>query len=296
MKDLQKDEIDQELRNRLWNALKVFYWDNYERSGTRSYVQHSNFEGLCFAYWHRFFKWPLDEMPGWFSDVRAILREQFFAFSWYRVYDFIEFTIDNGQFSFARKFPEVCNQILEEENAAYRLIDGQVIQITSPVEIQTIEDLLAKSGPFPGVRVHISAALKLLSDRENPDYRNSIKESISAVESACQTLVGDEKATLGAALKVLEAHMELHSAFKAGLSNLYGYTSDAAGIRHAILEESKLTFSDAKFMLVGLQGYNVGYRCFNLIRASFVSNCQSIRCSPALRSAAHASTSRSTHP
>ncbi len=56
------------------------------------------------------------------------------------------------------------------------------------------------------------------------------------------------------------------------------------------------TRKHAVLYLVGLQGYNVGYRCFNLIRASFVSNCQSIRCSPALRSAAHAPTSRSTHP
>jgi hypothetical protein len=31
---------------------------------------------------------------------------------------------------------------------------------------------------------------------------------------------------------------------------LYGYTSDQAGIRHALTEAEKVDFSDAKFMLV----------------------------------------------
>jgi hypothetical protein len=39
--------------------------------------------------------------------------------------------------------------------------------------------------------------LQKLADRENPDYRNSIKESISAVESAAQEITGDTGATLG---------------------------------------------------------------------------------------------------
>ena len=37
---------------------------------------------------------------------------------------------------------------------------------------------------------------------------------------------------------------------KASLSSLYGYTSDADGIRHAMLDEPSLSFTDAKFMLV----------------------------------------------
>ena len=40
--------------------------------------------------------------------------------------------------------------------------------------------------------------------------------------------------------------MALRNAF----SSLYGYTNDAEGIRHALLEEGNLTKADAKFMLV----------------------------------------------
>lgn len=194
-------------------------------------------------------------MPKSFRKVEPILKEQFYDFPWYRVYDFIEFTLARFDFRLAKDFPAVCNQILEEENAAYRIIDGQVTPITSEAEIQSLEDVIASAEAFPGVREHISSALRLLSDRENPDYRNSIKESISAVESVCKVVVGDDGATLGRALNILEEHDQIHGALKAGISSLYGYTSDAEGIRHAMLEEPTVTFSDAKFMLLACSAF-----------------------------------------
>ncbi|MEG8264615.1 hypothetical protein MKS78_04515 [Acinetobacter baumannii] len=50
----------------------------------------------------------------------------------------------------------------------------------------------------------MKAALSFLTDRNKPDYRNSVKESISAVEALCVTLSGDPKATLGASLNSIE--------------------------------------------------------------------------------------------
>ncbi|MBI2817655.1 MAG: hypothetical protein HYX72_12020 [Acidobacteria bacterium] len=76
------------------------------------------------------------------------------------------------------------------------------------------------------------------------------KESISAVEALCKLITNKHKATLGDALKELEKKLPMHQAFKNALNNLYGYTSDAEGIRHALLDESKLTPDDGKFMLV----------------------------------------------
>jgi len=88
-----------------------------------------------------------------------------------------------------------------------------------------------------------------LSDRKSPDYRNSIKESISAVESLVQKTVG-KKGTLGQLIEKIEEHFELHKALKKSFRELYGYTSDKDGIRHAMLDEPNLDFEDAKFMLV----------------------------------------------
>ena len=108
---------------------------------------------------------------------------------------------------------------------------------------------------FPGVRAHLRRALELLSDLRAPDYRNSIKESISAVESIAQTITGDEKATLGQALTVLERKHGLHPALKEGFKKIYHYTSDADGIRHAMLDEPTLDVTDAKFFLLSCTSF-----------------------------------------
>ncbi len=101
-----------------------------------------------------------------------------------------------------------------------------------------------------GAYTHLRAALEKLSDREEPDYRNSIKESISAVESVARAIASDEKATLGDALKVLESKIDIHKSLKSAFSSLYGYTSDEEGIRHALNDAPNVDFDDAKFMLV----------------------------------------------
>lgn len=97
--------------------------------------------------------------------------------------------------------------------------------------------------------------MSLLSDRSNPDYRNSIKESISAVESACQVITGSKSASLGDALKKLDKNIEIHSALKQAFLKLYGYTSNEDGIRHAIFDKSEISFSDAKYMLVSCSAF-----------------------------------------
>ena len=70
-------------------------------------------------------------------------------------------------------------------------------------------------------------------------------------------IVGDEKATLGDALKKLEDNgVQIHGALKEGFKKLYGYTSDQGGIRHAEgMFESNVTFEEAKFMLVSCSAF-----------------------------------------
>jgi len=103
----------------------------------------------------------------------------------------------------------------------------------------------------------LKRALDLFADRESPDYRNSIKESILAVEAICQLITDNPKATLGDALKEIakKTKVDLHGALKDAFGSLYGYTSDAEGIRHALLDEPNLCFEDAKFMLVSCSAF-----------------------------------------
>jgi hypothetical protein len=147
------------------------------------------------------------------------------------------------------------NIALEREMSGYRLIDNLFTAITDSQEISNIEEAINREETPAGATSHLRTALILMSDRINPDYRNSIKESISAVESMAKHLTGSPKASLGDALIVLEKKGEMHSALRKGLSALYGYTSDAQGIRHALMDEANLTFVDAKFMLVACSGF-----------------------------------------
>lgn len=147
-------------------------------------------------------------------------------------------------------FIEDINRVFEQEYVGYRFIDGEITPISDEMEVAEIEQSLDIG--FQGCRAHFKKALSFLSDREKPDYKNCIKESISAVESICQIIIGKDSATLGKALKVLEGKgVVLHSALKNAFSSLYGYTSDEGGIRHAEgLFESNVTFEEAKYMLV----------------------------------------------
>ena len=86
------------------------------------------------------------------------------------------------------------------------------------------------------------------------NYRNSIKESISAVESIARVVSGRDKATLGDALKAIKRG-QLHPALKEGFLKLYGYTSDEQGIRHAMLDEPNLTAADARYFLVSCSSF-----------------------------------------
>lgn len=143
---------------------------------------------------------------------------------------------------------------MERELAGYRLIDGRIVELTSKTEIETVEQAIADE-KYRGVSQHLQSALDLLSNRDKPDYRNSIKESISAVESMARIVTGNTKATLGDALKVLEKSQTLHGALKEGFSKLYGFTNDEGGIRHAMLDEPNLTSADAIYFLVSCSAF-----------------------------------------
>lgn len=149
-----------------------------------------------------------------------------------------------------QEISEKINDIFESEFVGYRVVDGIITPITDEVEIQAIQDGLEVE--FGGCRSHIHKALSFLSDRENPDYKNSIKESISAVEAICKIIVGDEKSELNKALKKLkEKGLKIHPALEQAWNKLYAYTCDEGGVRHSEKAfESNVTFEEAKYMLV----------------------------------------------
>ncbi len=152
---------------------------------------------------------------------------------------------------------ETVNKCFKQEYVGYRFVDGIIVSISDEIEIKSIIEAL--DTPYRSVREHLSKSNKLLADRNNPDYENSIKESISAVEALCKILIGDngKEATLGKMLKNLEGKgIKIHPGLKSAFTKLYGYTSDADGIRHASgIGGPESTFEEAKFMLVACTAF-----------------------------------------
>lgn len=112
----------------------------------------------------------------------------------------------------------------------------------------------ARTG-LSGAHAHLQAALKLLGQKPNPDYRNSIKESISAIESVVKKISGANSQGVSGALAKLEGQLQIHGALRKAFGQLYGYTSDSDGIRHAILDEPTVGFDEAKYMLVSCSAF-----------------------------------------
>lgn len=253
---LQIESIDSALENRLWNNILSDFFGKIH-SSTIKMTEHRKIN-TCKIVWKDFFGNRLDEMPsnryGTIVDINGVLayiKVWFFKAPWYEKYDLIEFISLLDKTTYNLGYTDECNKTLIRESAGYRIVNNIIIQITSEAEIVEIEEAINSSTDIKSVEIHLKTSLDYLSNREKPDYRNSIKESISAVESICIKLTGDKAATLGVALTQIESKYNIHAALKKAFSALYGYTSDSGGIRHSLLEEDiKVTMEDAKFMLV----------------------------------------------
>lgn len=246
----QRESMDEDLRTGIWNMVLVFQFNKYESPrGNYNVIDGSNLEVLANQIWIFYMKLSLDERPVYWNRFQEVISAYFFSAEWYEVYDFVEFLVETINDKEAKELAATMNYLFAAENAAYRFAGKQIIEITSDEEVQEVEQALASTSSYKGSRTHLERAIALYADRKQPDLRNSMKESISAVESLAIELVG-EKATLGQLLKKMEAKRALHPALKTAFSSLYGYTNDSDGIRHALSDKSSLTKGDAKFMLV----------------------------------------------
>lgn len=141
-------------------------------------------------------------------------------------------------------------------NFAYRIVNKEIVEITSEEEIKEIETALTTTETT--IRIHLNNALELYSKRPAADYRNSIKESISAVEVFCREKTGED--TLGKALNKLESNgIVIHKLLKSAFDKLYAYTNQPdTGVRHALMDNDGdyvPQAEEALFMLVSCSAF-----------------------------------------
>ena len=268
-KTIQIDEMDAGLRNRLFNAVHKYWGPSSRIHQELAYVVDRlglRDEGFDVANWR---------------EIDSIMLRKTENTPWYMPYEVIELIFEAKRFCcrqcpryrpcsnlniregifcdelvWLREIPNKLNVILEEEKSGYRVVNDKFVNISNNTELHSFKE--SSNSPFQSVNVHMRKAMQLYSDRKNPDYENSIKESISAVEAMCCIITGMNggTATLGAAIKKLENHgIVIHAALRDAFSKMYGYTSDSNGIRHGGIDFKNAPAEDAKYMLVSCSAF-----------------------------------------
>lgn len=234
---IQKDTMTESFKNRLLNRIQQGLQENSIRVIRSMYLPKRFRNDFC-----ELFGVSLNDWGDYTHDFLTQLQDQFkddinFA------YDFIEF--------FVSKFPsgkESFNEILAFEKSAYRFDDNnELISITDVLEIEELDKADKLSDPYKSVKEHLSKAKTFFSDRKNPDYKNTVAESVHAIEALCKIILENDKATLSDALKL----QKLHPALAGSIDKLYGFSSDT--VRHGNKSKEKtkpIDEHDARLILV----------------------------------------------
>lgn len=198
---------------------------------------------------------------GGVASVWKIIKQNIEKAEWFDVLDLIEVIVkrldDPDNVRPKRLAPtliEYLNNVFEQYLVGYRFIGNETTPIASRIDVTAIEEALKQSQDFAGAQHHLDQAISLLSDRQAPDYANSIKESISAVEAIVRTFSTGK--TLGDGLNKLETvGLTIHPALKGAWQKMYGWTSDEPGVRHGGNDAAGTDQSLAKYMVVACSAF-----------------------------------------
>ena len=162
---------------------------------------------------------------------------------WFKKFDVLDYIINKlytlsdknaSVKKMADKFAAHLNRSFEKLNYGYRVVDGRIVPITSEAEKEEIERAIEASEDEE--KTHLEQALVLYAKRPDPDYRNSIKESISAVEALLRKETSTK--TLGDALdELIKKGTSIPDGIIRAFEKLYVYTNDKKeGIRHSLMD------------------------------------------------------------
>ena len=187
-----------------------------------------------------------DQLEGTHDEFVEMIKPAFESNNYIRTLGVTEWI---ARHSINKDLAKAVERILREEQCAYRLIDGSIIPIASEEEGAAIlaAAISLNAAGFGGATQHLLKAGSLLTASH---YADSIRESIHAVESVARTLT--EEASLLNALKALSKKHPMHPALEKGFNSIYGYTSDANGVRHPIVgDDGPLAGEDEAIFMLG---------------------------------------------
>lgn len=260
---IQNKSVDSDLKNDLWNILYVRYFDEPIRESNSLEACYTGFHQMFVNTWIFYLKQKINDIPFNPKDIATHIQGNFFSerSPWYLPYEIIEFIYSSFSTYYTedliiqhrKETEELFNLVLSQNISGYRFINGLFVAITNEQEIQTLKDALINNDEYSTVTSHLNKAISLLSDKNAPDFSNSIKESVSAIESYFKVFFQKPTISFGDALNNLEHKHGLDKQIKDSINKIYGYCNNKGAIRHGLHPgdtTDKITVAEAKYMLV----------------------------------------------
>ncbi|MCZ7929578.1 AbiJ-NTD4 domain-containing protein [Agrobacterium pusense] len=235
-------QVSDPLKAQMW----ALFHDQIDRSGIYS-IEHP-WDALLKQHHIERLHLPVDEFKTSKGVAIAKVRSIIFTNDYISFFGFIQYVLRS------RYCPDLIKKavpiILKKNHAAYRVVDGDTIvpfatEQEGLVAQKALDELKAEG--MDGARTHLRNSM---SSATAGAWADSVRESIHSVESVARTIASGTK-TLGPALAVIESKIGMHPALKSGFGSIYGFTSDAGGIRHALLDkgDAEVDEADALFMI-----------------------------------------------
>ena len=246
---LKLEELPDEARMRIWNILYKHIEKDRNYGPVSSWIVGKWAEIVKDLY-SDFYSQPLDKWDSDFEHIVRALRNTITQKKFNKVFDFVQFVIRHERCP--TSLIDEMQQAFAEAGIAYLIVDDPptIVPATTKEEGDAIVESmrsLEKIGLKAG-KAHLLEASECIN---RGDWAGSIRESIHAVESVARQLDPKGADTLGPALASIEQRGGLHPALKKAFNKLYGYTSSAQGIRHALLDldTAEVGMDEAVFML-----------------------------------------------
>ncbi len=235
--EIQVESLDDRARTEIWNYIIHPALVEYEHV----------VEGL--KVWTGHLGKPADTFSSQLCS--AAVKSIVFEGLWYEVYNLIEFVVRVYPLYSQTELVERINFVLALNRAGYRVVSDRVIPVADTHEVSAIRS--AAESPISNARTHIRQAVNLFAVRDSPNFPKVIHEAISAAEAAAQVLANKPGATLTDALTEVQKNSPgiLHPALIGGWKQIYGFTSDSSGIRHAKKDDLVIADQDlAQYFLI----------------------------------------------
>ena len=243
---MRLEKLSDDLRREIWNIarqfLKAISVDQVE------YEFSFSVRRLMEQVLGRVLKKPEDEIRTDYLAVCSLFKQIILAYNFNLVLDLIETVLNEGKETeispYCILIAENIRDIFENHGAAYRLdVEEHSIQFfprTSEEQGKATQRAIqtVREGGMKGAETHLREAAKAINKGDKKSLAQAVADSIHAVESVARLIDPNANRTLTPALRSLkEAGAIKHHKLMGAFSQLYDYTNDEQGIRHALLEK-----------------------------------------------------------